>query len=484
MPHMASKTREALALILGLAGCGPGAVTEGSSTETTGSPTETVTDETDATDATDETDEESDEGGCPPEGCLDMGPGPDLPPPPCEGDYCVALDILFVIDNSDSMVEEQLNLAANFPLMIDALRNLLGPEGEPFELDAQIMITTTDMGHPLCTDAPPGYEPAMGAPRTTPCIERLGEFGDQPEACEQRCPVPIAPSEPFIAFNLDGSNVPGDDVEGAFACLAPQGVVGCEFESPLEAMLRAIDPAAAWNIGPRPFVRDGAGLAVVLITDEADCSVRTPEGYAYFTDPNFDTYWEVNPQTMTKTHATSAVCWNAGVDCGQADQNGVYPDCTSIDTGVLHPIDRYASYIEDLLIATQNKEVRFLAALGVPLVTMHNDMPPFNPIAGGVDDLVYRQWIDFPYPNGDLLPGDGGDAASKQFEFGIGPGCTGADNMGGFTGQATPPVRIREVCEGLDAVDEVRCCIESICDTDFSNLMNCLSPTFLGGFPW
>jgi len=75
-------------------------------------------------------------------------------------------------------------------------------------------------------------------------------------------------------------------------------------------------------------------------------------------------------------------------------------------------------------------------------------------------------------------------AEDKQFEFGIGPGCTGQTQDGSYTGQAVPPVRIREVCESLNedddpltAADEskIRCCIESICDDDFSPAMRCLT---------
>jgi hypothetical protein len=94
-------------------------------------------------------------------------------------------------------------------------------------------------------------------------------------------------------------------------------------------------------------------------------------------------------------------------------------------------------------------------------------------------DLVYRDWRDPDYPNGgDILPDqwdDGLDASFKQYEFGVGPGCTGEDGMGGFTGQAIPPVRVKEVCEALDTADEIRCCIESICDTDFSHAIRCMA---------
>jgi hypothetical protein len=80
------------------------------------------------------------------------------------------------------------------------------------------------------------------------------------------------------------------------------------------------------------------------------------------------------------------------------------------------------------------------------------------------------------WPTGDLLPGDPDTAAEKEWEFGIGPGCTGDDGMNGFTGQAVPPVRVKEVCQALDeSEDQIRCCIESICDSDFSPALRCLS---------
>jgi hypothetical protein len=315
-----------------------------------------------------------------------------------------------------------------------------------------------------------------------PCSDRLDDFtglGSNPpsfpEACD--CPVPLAPEgAPYIAFSgVDGlnNNIPGGDIKGALSCIGPQGINGCGFEAPLEAMLQAIYSEAEWNAGDEGFLRDGAVLAIAIITDEADCSVRSPDGYAYFIDDT--TYWEDDPDTGTKTQATSAVCWNAGVDCGAPDQDGVYADCSSVDTGVLQPLTRYLGYLQDELIAKQNKEVIMLGILGVPEVTEHNPNPPFQPIAGGVDDLVYRQWIDGAYPGGDILPGDSDDAATKEFQFGIGPGCTGEDGMGGFTGQAIPPVRVREVCEALNGDNKVRCCIESVCDTDFSGAISCLA---------
>ena len=85
--------------------------------------------------------------------------------PDCNADgTCNLLDVLFVIDNSGSMGEEQKNLAKNFPYLIDKIRNLTDKKGNPVNADVNIMVTTTDFGHPLCTAfQKPDYTPAKGA---------------------------------------------------------------------------------------------------------------------------------------------------------------------------------------------------------------------------------------------------------------------------------------------------------------------------------
>jgi len=157
---------------------------------------------------------------------------------------------------------------------------------------------------------------------------------------------------------------------------------------------------------------------------------------------------------------------------------------------VLHPLSRYRNLFDGLKAQEGSvRDIVMLGVLGVPPVTEHADAPPHQPTAGGVADLVYRQWRDPDVPGGgDILPDEwalGVDAADKQFDFGIGPGCTGYDvGTGTYTGQAIPPVRVRELCESLDRPDDptteqdetrIRCCIESICDDDFSPAIRCLT---------
>jgi hypothetical protein len=404
------------------------------------------------------------------------------------------LDLVIVVDNSGSMAEEQKNLAANLPQLIADLRGLVDDRGEPRDLDVHIMVTTTDMDHPLCAPFhPAGYTPARGAPVVTPCTDRLPDFDGfsgkpVPEACTAHCDPDLAaaPTDPFIAFHGDEHNVVGggvgDPVAQALACLGPQGIVGCGMEAPLEAMLQSLDPAAAWNLGPRPFLRPDAALALILLTDESDCSVKNVDFFdpQHKDDPFFNQFWEPNPDTQAKDQPTSAVCWNGGMTCDDADDDGVFEACVPEDKGVLLELERYTQFLVDTLVGEQRKPVVMLVIAGVPPVTAHNPEPPFQPLDGGVFDLVYRDWLP-----SDILPNDPKNPAQKHYEYGIGPGCTNA-----ATGQAVPPGRILEVCRALDVPDDpdtpqseaaTRCCVESVCDDDFTGAIRCLTGLLTGG---
>jgi hypothetical protein len=398
------------------------------------------------------------------------------------------IDLLFVIDNSNSMAEEQLNLAVQFDDLIGKL--------EALEADVNIMVTTTDMWNPSC-DGPwvkPDYEPAAGAPIMDACTDRMPRFVgfddvDHGNVCTDVCTTVALPEDPFIHFGPGGTNVMGGTPAEALSCLGPQGVDGCGFESPLESMMQALDPGACWNDPAgcedadwqwveRPFLRPGAVLAVVMITDEADCSVKAWDA---MTSPAF---MEVDPDSGEQ-RTSSAVCWNAGVECtGYDGVEKTYAECHAVDraldgsvagqdafdgsTPALQPISRYVDYLQEL--KSQGREVLMLGILGVPEVTRYSEDPPPHPVEGGVEALVYRDWVD-----GDVLPADPDDAADKAAEFGIGPGCTGFDEAGATTGQAIPPVRVKQVCESLNEGDEIRCCIESICSQSFSNAIDCLT---------
>jgi len=398
------------------------------------------------------------------------------------------LDVLIVVDNSATMAEEQLRLARAMPQFVEQLSSMTTPLGEPLDPDVHVMVTTTDFGHPRCGFDVESYVAAQGAPTTTPCTDRLSDFErplaglSVPETCTDVCPTGVAPTDHYLAFSPSGSNVPdtpdvdidGDgvpdsDVARALACLVPQGITGCDFESPLETMLQGAADTRSWNQGPNPFLRDDAALAIMIMTDEFDCSVRVMGGYDIFFQDT--THQNIDPD-LGAPQPTSAVCWNAGVECTGMSPD--YGECTSTGDD-LHDVERYTQYLYDYYAEQNGKQVVMLELVGVPEVTARMPDAPFLPIAGGVDALAYRDWIDAPYPMGDLSPQDiaeGRTAAHKMFESGIGPGCIGQDAGGQITTQATPPVRMLEVCNGLG---EGNCCVESICDDDYGPALHCLS---------
>jgi hypothetical protein len=167
------------------------------------------------------------------------------------------LDVLFVIDNSASTGDKQQLFRANFQRMIDVLDTY--PTGRP-NLHVAVVDTTVDIG---ATGWP-------GCPSPDPADDGLMQIGSN-------CGVAGQYISDFA--RPDGSRVTNysGDLATAFSCMASAGSTGCGFEAPLEAMKRALDGSRPENAG---FVRNGAFLAVVILTDEDDASVRDPSLFA------------------------------------------------------------------------------------------------------------------------------------------------------------------------------------------------------------
>jgi len=180
------------------------------------------------------------------------GGGDDQPRPdsgPVATQACQKMDIVFVVDNSGSMAEEQTNLATNFPQFATLLNAYLVEGGLP--LDYRVAITTTgrDVSYTEVIELP-GFPP-----QTIP----LSEEGDD-GAFRQTCSMPRK--------WLERTDV---DMEATFACAANVGTSGPGMEMPLYASELALADRVTdgTNAG---FLRDDALLAIVYLTDEDDCS--------------------------------------------------------------------------------------------------------------------------------------------------------------------------------------------------------------------
>jgi hypothetical protein len=145
----------------------------------------------------------------------------------------------------------------------------------------------------------------------------------------------------FLSFST------GDDAS-AFAtdvaCVAVVGTGGCGFEQPLEAILKATSVGSGFSMGTSGhadganagFLRPGAQLTIVALTDEEDCSASDPELF--------------NPTTSEYPGDLNLRCFE-------------YPEA-------VHPVSRYV----DGLLATRNPaQVSFVAIAGIPPETAGTD---------------------------------------------------------------------------------------------------------------
>lgn len=347
----------------------------------------------------------------------DAGPGDAGPPPPRPRD----LDLLVAMDGSNSVGEEQASFTRSLPRLLTALAtgDVDGdgtPDAEPFA-SIQIGVVTSDMGTggytvPTCTSSDFGEDGVLrtsGRPDIPGCMATYPTF------------LRWGAGEDVAATALD------------VACVATVGTGGCGYEQPLEGMLKAISPAAptAWTAdGYRPpvffrdtsghgdgvnegFVRAGSLLAVVMMTDEDDCSAADPGIY----EPGSERF--------------------SGIDLSRR--------CDLDDQ--LHPTDRY---VEGLL-----------------QLRRHPSQLAFFPIAGIPPDL---EWAPGERLRWDLYVGDETqrdprliptvDPEQPTRDM---PSCSVAGR-----GLAFAPTRILEVAHGLDGLG-ARVGLASVCRESFES---------------
>jgi len=350
-------------------------------------------------------------------GRSDAGEPSEFVPPEGKCGEATGVDLLLLVDNSNSMTEEQESLAAELPALV---RSLIEPpdsdgDGEPDWLpiaDLRIGVITTDMGTggfavPTCARSDFGDD---GVLRTEGRTDLLGCMATYPS---------------FLTFEpaIDDPTDYASDV----ACVATTGTGGCGFEQPLEAVLKALSPDAptaytrpdyvppaffggtdGHGLGANAgFVRVDTLLAAVLVTDEEDCSAADPDLY--------------NP--------SSAVY-------GSTDLNlrcFAHPEA-------VHPIERYVNGLAALRADRPD-----LLALGL--------------IAGVPADLAVSQPRDADF---ERILSD--PRMVEQVDPGMPTRLVPSCNVPG-RGLAFPPRRLVRVAQRLTGF---RSTVQSICQEDFS----------------
>lgn len=330
--------------------------------------------------------------------------GPDVPPAIRD------VDILALIDNSNSMVDEQASFAAELPRLVSVLTTgdfdqdgrTDGPDDFLPVHSLNFGVVTTDMGTggfaiPTCASSDFGDDGVLRTSAAAP-----------DPSCASSFP-------PFLAYVAE----PGADRD-AFgaqaACLSFMGTGGCGFEQPLEAILKALSPSSAtsWTAdgyAPPSFyrgtsghgdaanvglIRENSALGIVVLTDENDCSAADPDIF--------------NPTSRTYTAELNLRCF-------------AHPTA-------LHPISRFVDGLVQL--RRDPSRLIFMPIIGIPV-----DLAPASGEAANWDALV----SDDPALRDDRLE----ETIDPTEPNRLLPSCDVPDR-----GVAYPPIRILQVAEGLE----------------------------------
>jgi len=245
----------------------------------------------------------------------DAAPGGDAVPGGDAGPVS-GLDILFVVDNSGSMAEEQDKLVAAFDGFITELATRAGGTLPSLHIG----VVSTDLGTPYSISGCSGS----------------GDDGVLQDTPRGAC---SGPSDRYIVDEPaagGGRTVNyGGTLDDVFGCIAPLGTNGCGFEQPLEAMRRALGGGVPENAG---FLRADAALMVVIVSDEDDCSASDPAMY----DPSGE---------VTFGPLASFRCFEFGVRCDPDEPRvlGTKTSCVSReDSAYMYSVQSYVDFLHGL----------------------------------------------------------------------------------------------------------------------------------------
>lgn len=327
------------------------------------------------------------------------------------------IDILWVIDNSSSMEQEQASLARNFPEFTRVLETIEG--GLP---DIHMGIISSNVGTAEGDDraldtkcngqGDDGALIATGNPSGAPCTA-------------------LANGDTFIsdiALNQDGTmrekNYEGT-LEDQFSCMAVLGTDGCGFEQHLESMKRALSEDK--NPG---FLRPDAFLAVIFIQDEDDCSASDRDVFGGSVQDSVD-----DPLGEYSSYR----CFEYGTTCEPDSERTLGPRDNCAPDEESEYMASVQGYIDFLKGVKDDPSKVLVAAITAPPtpVTVANDESK--------DELWVRPAC--------VVCADGGTDC---------PGALGSDADPDTLVAARPSIRMGAFLDGFSA----RSTFQSICDYD------------------
>ncbi|HNN97567.1 MAG TPA: hypothetical protein PKI03_35105, partial [Pseudomonadota bacterium] len=255
----------------------------------------------------------------------------------------------------------------------------------------------------------------------------------------------------------------------AFQCMALVGDGGCGMEAQLEGAKRALDGHRPDNNG---FLRPGAALAVIFITDEEDCSVqmarRNETGPATkdCSTPDQNAGWEC--------FNTDYRCVARSMQCDQPmNAQGEHTNCKERPDNFLEPVSKYYKFFSSITdkLVISGIWTKPSTTAGGKLVVQRNVVgtsSSFLSLSGGSDASCKYSGTDGNFTN------VWGNAQRRLSAF--------ADMFGNKADGVTPKALQLSICDidkyetGLDAISGY---IKEILDP------NCLpvAPKTVNGLP-
>ncbi len=253
------------------------------------------------------------------------------------------LDLLFVVDDSKSMLPLQAKMAARLPDFM----NVFKPGGLP---NLHVAVISSSLGAGAAGDVPGCRPNTVG--NTNGAFQHRG-------ACTM-----LHAGQTFISSVAD-PEAPGGrvnnfegDIADVFTCIASIGDEGCGFEHQFDntrlALEKAKTPGDPDNGG---FLRPEAYLAIVMVTNEDDCSV--PVDSMLF-DPGVQRLADVSAQPgrfqgVALGGLQSYRCNEFGHLCGgmkpphnPPTTNTTLSNCVSAEDGVLTKVSDFVSFLKGL----------------------------------------------------------------------------------------------------------------------------------------
>ncbi len=372
------------------------------------------------------------------------------------------VDLLFVVDNSGSMRQEQGALRQQFPGLIDTLTMGVKSDGETFPpvKDMHLGVVSTDMGLAGITNNFPGCNTQRHINGGDDGV--LQHPGGTGAGCDAMYP-------PFLEFVQGRDNA--EKLATDFGCIANLGTTGCGFEQQLEAGLKALWPKnyvdENANIYPpdkNPILflsttvegRYGHGdvsvsqggnagflrndpvrglslIAIIIVSDEEDCSSKDTSHFVSVNDP-------ANPLSRQ----------GINLRCFYNKQN-------------LFETERYVKGFQGLRPGNEQLVI-YGAIVGVPKELVSPEAREGIDFADKVQrDSYYDMILNDPRmmerPQNENVP-----AIAN-----VAPSCTRTDQFG-EKADAYPPIRMVQVAKdfGENAV------VQSICQDDFGPAMDAI----------